>query len=195
MYFFWCSRRYGRCFYYFLPYSASVFFCYVNVTSERRLGKDVPSFHGEGRPLGASLTLDFPNTEVRLSPTASYCWGSNFSYSKRYRHWKCINVIQTMCPSPDRHCSKFCGPCNKSGQHLTKPGILCLFLPGPLALCPKWARQINGNCQRLSFCWNTSLKYWIMPPTVWNRNFDTRYKKPYGGDLSNAASAMFGHDY
>ena len=39
------------------------FFRYVNEAWERRLGKDAPSFEGEIRPLGTSLTNGFSNTE------------------------------------------------------------------------------------------------------------------------------------
>ena len=56
---------------YFLLYAASVFLTKRMKLREGAWGKDAPSFHGEGRPLGASLTLEFHNIEGRLSRNVS----------------------------------------------------------------------------------------------------------------------------
>ena len=74
----------------------------------------------------------FPNSQLVLR--------SNFSYSKHYPHWKCINIIQTLCPgltgTAQNLKTKVADP-DSIFQHLVKSGILCLFLPGPLALNPE----------------------------------------------------------
>ena len=65
--------------------------------------------------LGSSVSqcrgASFPNGQLLLR--------SSFSYYKHYRRWKCININQMLCPGPERHCSKFVGPCSKAGQHMS----------------------------------------------------------------------------
>ena len=68
---------------------------------------------------GASLTFQFTNTDEVSFPKSQLLLRINFSCSKHYRHWKCINIIQTLCRSPDRHFSKSGYHGSKSGQHLS----------------------------------------------------------------------------
>ena len=82
--------------------------------------------------------MPFPNSQLLVR--------SDFSFSKHNKYYKRINIIQTLCQSADRHCSKSGGPSSKSGHHLLAPHesrhpMLCLFLAGPLLLSPEWAWQ------------------------------------------------------
>ena len=74
-------------------------------------GKDTPSFHGERRPLGASLT-PFPKQLLLLS---------YFSCFTHFWHWEYINIIQALWPSPERHCTKSDGLGWKALQNLLAP--------------------------------------------------------------------------
>ena len=69
----------GEVFRYFPLYAASVFFDFSKEASGRRLGERCPSFDGERRPFGASLPLDFPNTQAASFPNGHLLLRSNFS--------------------------------------------------------------------------------------------------------------------
>ena len=77
------SPNMGEFFFGIFPlYDASSFLAYANELNEGTLRMNAPSFEGERRPLGASLTLHFFNTEGASSPNSQLLLRSNFSYSK-----------------------------------------------------------------------------------------------------------------
>ena len=123
----------------FSLFAASIFLAMQMKLREGAWGKDAPSFGGERRHQGASLTFQFPNTEQASFPNCQLLLKSNFSYSKHYRHWKCINIIQTLCPSQDRHYSKPGNNSSGSRQHLSAhhEARHPMLLAGLLALSPE----------------------------------------------------------
>ena len=127
---------------------AFFFSCYANETARGIC----PVVWWGKMPLGAPLTLEFPNTDVEFLPNGQWLLVCNFSCNELYSHWECVHNIQMLCSSPDRHLSKSGGPGGKSGQNLPAPHearLPMLLIPGPVSRVwslewtrqPQWAQQ------------------------------------------------------
>ena len=76
--------------------------------------------------------MTHPNKEEASFSNGQLLLGSNFSYSKQYRHWKCLNIIQILYPSRRTGTAQnlvALASLDSIFQHLMKPGILCLYIP------------------------------------------------------------------
>ena len=74
--------RMGEIFCYFPLFASSGFLAVRMKLPEGAWGKDALAFDGEGRFLGASLTLEFTSIEGTSFPNGYLLLKSNFSYSE-----------------------------------------------------------------------------------------------------------------
>ena len=111
----------GDTFCLFPLYAASIsLFCYATETSRMRSRERCPIIWWGKTPLGGILHFSVPNAVGASFPNGQLLIRSKFSYSKHYRHWKCRNIIQPLCSSPDKHFSKSGDHGSKSRRLLTE---------------------------------------------------------------------------
>ena len=109
----------GDAFCYFPLYAVSRFFFVMRMKlGEAAWGKDAPLFDRKARPFGGIFDSFVPQYRGVSFSNGWWLVSNNLSYFKYYRHWKNINIIQTLCPSQDRQCPKSGGPGGKSGRSL-----------------------------------------------------------------------------